>query len=83
MVIMYCVMCFLNELINLNGMINEVYACAYTCTYVSLSVRTCIVLSCLQDEPTTGMDPRSRQLVWRAIGEAVAEGRSVILSSHR
>ena len=61
------------------------------CMHVHMYVRMCVclyvpalyVLSCFQDEPTTGMDPRSRQLVWRAIGEAVAEGRSVILSSHR
>lgn len=34
------------------------------------------------DEPTTGMDPASKRLVWSAIIEAVECGRSVVLSSH-
>jgi ABC-2 type transport system ATP-binding protein len=34
------------------------------------------------DEPTTGLDPSSRQTVWRVIRRAVAEGATVILSTH-
>jgi ABC-2 type transport system ATP-binding protein len=36
----------------------------------------------LLDEPTTGLDPDSRRVVWRAIKEAQAEGATVILSTH-
>ncbi|KAI5651850.1 ABC transporter domain-containing protein [Phthorimaea operculella] len=34
------------------------------------------------DEPTTGMDPASKRLVWSAISKAVDSGRSVVLTSH-
>ena len=34
------------------------------------------------DEPTTGLDPASRQAVWKVIRRAVAEGATVILSTH-
>lgn len=34
------------------------------------------------DEPTTGMDPASKRLVWSSISRAVNEGRSVVLTSH-
>ncbi|CAH0579245.1 unnamed protein product [Chrysodeixis includens] len=34
------------------------------------------------DEPTTGMDPASKRLVWSCISEAVISGRSVVLTSH-
>ncbi len=34
------------------------------------------------DEPTTGLDPSSRHAVWRVIRRAVAEGATVILSTH-
>jgi ABC-2 type transport system ATP-binding protein len=33
------------------------------------------------DEPTTGLDPRSRMEVWSAIEELVAEGRTVLLTT--
>jgi ABC-2 type transport system ATP-binding protein len=33
------------------------------------------------DEPTTGLDPRSRLDVWTAIEELVAEGRTVLLTT--
>ena len=33
------------------------------------------------DEPTTGLDPRSRLAVWGAIGELVAEGTTVLLTT--
>jgi ABC-2 type transport system ATP-binding protein len=36
----------------------------------------------LLDEPTTGLDPASRQLVWKVIRRSVAEGATVILSTH-
>jgi ABC-2 type transport system ATP-binding protein len=33
------------------------------------------------DEPTTGLDPRSRIAMWSAIGELVAEGTTVLLTT--
>ncbi len=33
------------------------------------------------DEPTTGLDPRSRMELWTAIEELVAEGRTVLLTT--
>ncbi|CAH2236792.1 jg8551 [Pararge aegeria aegeria] len=34
------------------------------------------------DEPTTGMDPASKRLVWSCISDAVCSGRSIVLTSH-
>jgi ABC-type multidrug transport system ATPase subunit len=34
------------------------------------------------DEPTTGLDPDSRRAVWHVLRRAVAEGATVILSTH-
>jgi ABC-type multidrug transport system ATPase subunit len=34
------------------------------------------------DEPTTGLDPSSRQVVWGVIRRAVTDGATVILSTH-
>ncbi|XP_072932013.1 phospholipid-transporting ATPase ABCA3-like [Epargyreus clarus] len=34
------------------------------------------------DEPTTGMDPASKRLVWACLQRALAAGRSVVLTSH-
>lgn len=34
------------------------------------------------DEPTTGLDPSSRQAVWKVLRSAVAEGATVIFSTH-
>ncbi|CAN8004107.1 unnamed protein product, partial [Ixodes hexagonus] len=34
------------------------------------------------DEPTTGMDPKSRRLFWDCIRDVVRDGRSVVLTSH-
>jgi ABC-2 type transport system ATP-binding protein len=34
------------------------------------------------DEPTTGLDPSSRQAVWGVIRRAVTDGATVILSTH-
>lgn len=36
----------------------------------------------LLDEPTAGMDPAARRFLWNVILEAVAAGRSVLLTSH-
>uniref|UniRef100_A0A7M4FDT2 P-type phospholipid transporter n=1 Tax=Crocodylus porosus TaxID=8502 RepID=A0A7M4FDT2_CROPO len=36
----------------------------------------------LLDEPTTGMDPQSRRLLWNAIVSVIKEGRAVVLTSH-
>ena len=33
------------------------------------------------DEPTTGLDPRSRQLVWSTVRELVAEGITLLLTT--
>ena len=40
-------------------------------------------LFCLQDEPTTGMDPCSRRFLWNLILGLISDGTSVILTSHR
>ena len=34
------------------------------------------------DEPTTGLDPASRQDVWRVLRAAVSNGASIVLSTH-
>ncbi|MDQ3817980.1 MAG: ABC transporter ATP-binding protein [Acidobacteriota bacterium] len=34
------------------------------------------------DEPTTGLDPMSRQMVWKTLRRAVAEGATLIFSTH-
>ncbi|MET1011275.1 MAG: ATP-binding cassette domain-containing protein, partial [Actinomycetota bacterium] len=34
------------------------------------------------DEPTTGLDPRSRRTVWRIVRELVDEGVTIFLTSH-
>ncbi|MEJ7772570.1 MAG: AAA family ATPase, partial [Geodermatophilaceae bacterium] len=34
------------------------------------------------DEPTTGLDPESRRNTWRLIGDIVAAGAAVVLTSH-
>ncbi|OPJ77309.1 retinal-specific ATP-binding cassette transporter isoform D [Patagioenas fasciata monilis] len=36
----------------------------------------------LLDEPTTGMDPQSRRLLWDCIVSVLRDGRAVILTSH-
>lgn len=37
----------------------------------------------LQDEPTTGMDPKARRFLWNCALSVIKEGRSVVLTSHR
>ncbi|GAA4282512.1 ABC transporter ATP-binding protein [Brevibacterium daeguense] len=34
------------------------------------------------DEPTTGLDPQSRRMVWRTIHDLVAAGSAVLLTTH-
>lgn len=34
------------------------------------------------DEPTTGLDPIARRLVWRGIRDVIKEGRTILLTSH-
>ena len=34
------------------------------------------------DEPTTGLDPRSRRALWAVVRELVAEGTTVLLTTH-
>ncbi|KIH61027.1 hypothetical protein ANCDUO_08707 [Ancylostoma duodenale] len=36
----------------------------------------------LLDEPTTGMDPKSRLLLWEAVDRFVRGGKSVVLTTH-
>ncbi|WP_231632831.1 ATP-binding cassette domain-containing protein [Gordonia sp. HS-NH1] len=33
------------------------------------------------DEPTTGLDPRSRQMLWQVVDDVVAEGTAVLLTT--
>ena len=35
-----------------------------------------------QDEPTTGMDPGARRLLWNCILDMIRGGQSVVLTSH-
>ncbi|XP_076975466.1 retinal-specific phospholipid-transporting ATPase ABCA4 [Tamandua tetradactyla] len=37
----------------------------------------------LLDEPTTGMDPQARRMLWNTIMSIIKEGRAVVLTSHR
>lgn len=49
-----------------------------------ISIGTNIFSSSLcQDEPTTGMDPRSRRFLWNSIMSVIQGGRAVVLTSHR
>ncbi|XP_059504050.1 retinal-specific phospholipid-transporting ATPase ABCA4 isoform X2 [Stegostoma tigrinum] len=36
----------------------------------------------LLDEPTTGMDPKSRRFLWNCLLSVIREGRAVVLTSH-
>ena len=35
------------------------------------------------DEPTTGMDPVARRLLWDALSCVRADGRCIVITSHR
>lgn len=37
----------------------------------------------VQDEPTTGMDPKARRFLWNLILDIIKTGRAVVLTSHR
>uniref|UniRef100_A0A023GBL8 Putative lipid exporter abca1 n=1 Tax=Amblyomma triste TaxID=251400 RepID=A0A023GBL8_AMBTT len=49
------------------------------CTAIAMLGNPQIVLL---DEPTSGMDPVTRRLVWSNVSEAIREKRSVLLTSH-
>ena len=34
------------------------------------------------DEPTTGLDPHSRQMVWKRLSELQAKGKTLLLTTH-
>lgn len=34
------------------------------------------------DEPTTGLDPQARHLIWEKLHELVGEGRTIVLTTH-
>lgn len=37
----------------------------------------------LLDEPSTGMDPVARRLVWDAVGRVRESGKTIVITSHR
>lgn len=61
----------------------QVYCMIWQNTESTISVSFIKHLIYLQDEPTTGMDPRARRFLWNCIKNIIKEGRSVILTSHR
>ena len=34
------------------------------------------------DEPTTGLDPQARHLMWERLGQLVQKGKSILLTTH-
>ena len=34
------------------------------------------------DEPTTGLDPQARRMIWERLGELIAKGKSILLTTH-
>ena len=36
----------------------------------------------LLDEPTTGLDPQARHLMWERLGNLLAQGKSILLTTH-
>lgn len=48
-----------------------------------LRVRISVFSPTLQDEPTTGMDPQARRMLWNTIVSIIRDGRAVVLTSHR
>lgn len=56
------------------------------CRDYRLHAQCCTCGTCLcalQDEPTTGMDPKAKRFLWNCIQSVIKEGRAVILTSHR
>lgn len=51
--------------------------------FVSASMNIPVLTLLLQDEPTTGMDPQSRRLLWDSIVSVLRDRRAVVLTSHR
>lgn len=35
------------------------------------------------DEPSTGMDPVARRLLWNTVGKARESGKAIVITSHR
>ena len=63
----------------------------YSLTYHSLSLIRSFTLSCsllpllflfFQDEPTSGVDPRARQFLWKIVHDIVKGGQTVVLTTH-
>lgn len=50
------------------------------CTAIALVGDTPVLML---DEPTTGVDPVTRQFLWTTIAKLIQEGRSIIITSHR
>ena len=34
------------------------------------------------DEPTTGLDPQARHLIWQGLRRLIAEGKTIVLTTH-
>lgn len=51
--------------------------------FFSATLNLAVLTFTLQDEPTTGMDPQSRRLLWDSIVSVLRDGRAVVLTSHR
>ena len=34
------------------------------------------------DEPSSGLDPNSRRIIWQLIRDLKAEGRTIVLTTH-
>ena len=45
--------------------------------------KTKLLVTFLQDEPTTGMDPVARRFLWNTLTGVIKGGRSIVLTSHR
>lgn len=51
--------------------------------FFSASLNLAVLTFTFQDEPTTGMDPQSRRLLWDSIVSVLRDGQAVVLTSHR
>ncbi len=34
------------------------------------------------DEPTTGLDPQARHLIWERLKQLIAQGKTIVLTTH-